>query len=180
MRKTLEESWRFLESMGHEMPRRPDGAPHLPDRMPNFDDDTPVNIAFFRTLWQDADLSNLTLPRMFLARSEFKRVNFRCSEFTESRMCWNDFIECDFSSADLRRCDMRSSNFRKCTFRGADLANADLRISLFEGCTFDGAVLTHAIADLPSAKAGLRLSLNELQRRSVKWAKSPGEVPPGG
>ena len=180
MPKTLEESWRALEAMGHEMPRLPDGTPHLPSRMPNFDDEEPVNIAFFRTMWEGADLSGFTLPRMYFARSGFEGVSFSEAELAESRMCWNDFIRCDFSNANLARCDMRASNFDGCVFRGADLSGADLRRSNFDACTFEGATMTGAIVHKRSAAEDLIPLLSKSQLEEIRWVTEQGEEPPGG
>jgi len=180
MRRSIEESWRILEAMGHKMPRLPDGTPHLPSRMPNLDDDSPVNIAFFRTVWKDADLSNLTLPRMFFGRSGFERVNFLGSEFAKSRMCWNDFIGCDFSESNLTHCDMRAVNFDACVFRGANLSGADLRRSSFNACIFEGAKLAGTIVHKRSAAGDLVPLLSKSQLREIRWVSDPGEEPPGG
>jgi len=180
MRKSLEESWRTLEAMGHEMPRLPDGTPHLPSRMPSFDDESPVNIAFFRTQWEGADLSRLTLPRMYFALSGFDRVNFAESEWAESRMCWNDFIRCDFSHANLSRCDMRASKFDGCVFRGADLSGCDLRRSNFDACIFEGAKMAGAIVHKRSASEDLIPLLSKEQLAEIQWVGEIGEAPPGG
>jgi len=180
MRKSLEETWLLLESMGHEMPRLPDGSPHLPSRMPNYDDGDAVSIAFFHTMWEDADLSNLTLPRRYFARSGFERINFRRSELAESRMCWNDFIRCDFSEADLRRCDLRAIRFDACVFRATDLSGADLRHSSFDACIFEDAKLAGAIAHKPSAADDLIPLLTRAQRSEIRWVADLGDEPPGG
>ena len=166
--------------MGHHMPRLADGTPHLPSDVPSFDDEEPVNIAFFRTVWEDADLSGLTLPRMYFARSGFQRVNFGASELTESRMCWNDFTRCDFSNANLARCDMRASNFDGCTFRGADLSGADLRRSNFDACIFEGATMAGAVVRIRSAAGGLIPLLSKSQLDEVRWVSEDAEEPPGG
>jgi len=167
-------------ALGHDMPRLPEGAPHLPPRRPGFDDDAPVNIAFFRTLWEDADLSGLTLPRMHFGRSAFERVSFSDMDLSESRMCWNDFTRCDFSHANLSRCDMRASNFDGCVFRGADLSGADLRKSNFDACTFEGAKMTGAIVHRGSAPHDLLPLLSKSQLDEIAWAPDEGEEPPGG
>ncbi len=180
MRKTLDQTWQYLESMGQEMPRLTDGAPHLPSRMPNFDDEDAVNATFFRSGWEGTDLSELTLPRTYFGRSSFQDVSFRGSELVESRMCWNDFIRCDFSEADLSRCDMRAVRFEACIFRGADLSGADLRRSSFDACILEGAKLAGAIAHRHSAAEDLVPLLTKAQREEVRWVMELGDEPPGG
>jgi uncharacterized protein YjbI with pentapeptide repeats len=180
LRKSLEETWRFLEAKGAALPRTADGAPHLPSRMPNIGDDSPVNIIFFRTGWQGSDLSHLTLPRMFFGRSSFEKVNFSATDLSDSRVCWNEFIECDFSGADLRGCDLRATDFRQCIFRDADLTGADLRRSPFEACIFEGAKLAGAIAHKRSAAEDLVPLLTKAQRAEIRWVHELGDEPPGG
>lgn len=183
MRKSVEQSWRVLEKMGHEMPRLRDGSPHLPSRMPGGDDereDEPVIIAFFRTLWADADLSGLTLPRMYFGRSGFERVTFGGSELGESRMCWNDFTRCDFSNTVLARCDMRACNFDACIFRGTDLSGADLRRSGFDACIFEDATMAGAIVHRASQSDDLMSLLSEKQIKEIRWVTDAGDEPPGG
>src|SRR5262245_2116933 len=124
MRKSLEETWRYLEAEGEDVPRRPDGRPFVPDRMPNHDDEE-LGFSYCRYRLEDADNSNLTLPRTFFGRSLFVRVSFANTDLSGSRMCWNDFNKCDFSGADLSDCDMRASHFLGCRFVGAVLRGAD-------------------------------------------------------
>lgn len=180
MRKSLEETWQFLEAKGADMPRTPDGEPHVAARMPSIDDDAPVNITFFRTGWRESDLSELTLPRMFFGRSSFERVNFGGTDLSDSRMCWNEFIGCDFSNADLRRCDMRATVFRECAFRDADLSGADVRRSSFEACIFEGAKFAGTIAHKRSAAEDLVPLLSKTQRAEIRWVHDLGDEPPGG
>jgi BTB/POZ domain-containing protein KCTD9 len=180
MRRTLEQSWAFLEAMGANMPRLPDGSPHVSTRMPSYDDASPTNITFFRTGWQDTDLSDLTLSRTYFARSKFERVSFMNTILFESRMCWNDFIDCDFSNADLRHCDMRASLFRGCMFRNADLSEADLRRSMFDACIFEGAKLKDSVGHKRSAAEDLVQLLTKSQRDEMRWFHDLGEQPSGG
>lgn len=180
MRKSLEDTWRVLESMGHEMPRMGDGTPHVASRMQNLDDAAPVNIAFFRTMWQQADLSNLTLARMFFGRSGFEGVKFRNTDLSQSRMCWNDFVRCDFTGADMRGCDLRAVNFDGCVFADANLSGADLRRSTFDACIFTGADLTGAIAHKRSAAEDLIPLLTKKQQSAMRWVSEDGPEPPGG
>ena len=55
MRKSIEETWRYLEARGETMPRDPSGRPIVPPAMPSCDDEEP-GFSFFRTRAEDADL----------------------------------------------------------------------------------------------------------------------------
>src|SRR6266478_3881575 len=81
-----------------------DECPPLPDRPPRHDDEK-LGVGFFRTRLADVALDGLTLPRNFFGRSEIRRVSFRGSDLSESTANWNDFIDVDFSSADLSCAD---------------------------------------------------------------------------
>src|SRR5262249_8870680 len=135
-RRTLEETWRHLRKEGVDLPRR---RPFVPDRMPSHDADPPFGVSFFKAPREGAACSGLTMPRTFFGRSTFARVSFRGSDLTESRMCWNDFVDCDFAVADLSGCDMRATRFKGCNFEGAVLRGADLRGLLWEDSVFTGA-----------------------------------------
>lgn len=123
----------------------------------------------------------LTLPRTYFARSSLERVDFRNTDLSGSRICWNDFDSCDFRCADLSGCDLRASTFTACFFSEADLRGADLRRSLFKGCDFEGADLTGAIIDDMSAEpSGFFGRLNDDQRSGVRMVDGPGPEPDGG
>jgi uncharacterized protein YjbI with pentapeptide repeats len=92
-------------------------------------------------------------------------------------MCWDDFIECDFSGADLTGCDMRASIFKDCKFRGARLCNADLRQSSFEGCDLTGAQM--AGAKITHAQWRVMIFSDD-QEKVIDWHHGDGEMPPGG
>ena len=148
MRKSLDETWRFLASAGETTPRRADGQPLVPDAMPSHNDPAGrIGFSYFKYRLEDADNGDLTLPRTFFGRSYFARVRFANTDLTESRMCWNTFDDCDFSRADLSGCDMRASIFRRCRFVGAVLRRADLRRATFEDCDFTGAELAGAVVE---------------------------------
>src|SRR5215471_21814060 len=120
--------------------------PPLPDHVPCADDKEPLGVSFFRTfVGEGDDLSGLFLPHTFFGRSEINDAAFRNTDFTESNLCWNDFIDVDFSDAVLAGSDMRASLFQRVKFVRTDLRGADLRHSTFEGCTFDGALMKGAI-----------------------------------
>ncbi|MEO8549666.1 MAG: pentapeptide repeat-containing protein [Kofleriaceae bacterium] len=74
----------------------------------------------------DEDLSNLTLPGTYFARSEISRTSFRNADLRHSTFCWNDFVDVDFRDACLADCDLRAATFERCRFDGADLRGATL------------------------------------------------------
>jgi uncharacterized protein YjbI with pentapeptide repeats len=101
-----------------------DDAPAtVPTRRPQYDDEK-LGIAFFRTQLAGADLSGLTLPGLFFGRSEITRCTFRNSDLRMSTMCWNDFVDVDFTDACLADCDLRATSFERSRFTNADLTRA--------------------------------------------------------
>src|SRR5262249_16828014 len=172
-RRPLEETWRHLRKEGVDLRR---GRPFVPDRMPSHDDDPPFGVSFFKESWEDADFSGLTMPRTFFGRSAFPPVSFRGSDLVESRMCWNDFVDCDFAGADLSGCDMRATRFKGCDFSAAVLRGADLRGLVWEDCVFTGADLTGAVSDDDSYTD----AFSDEQHESIVWHDDPGPEAPGG
>jgi len=178
VRKSLEDTWLYLQSEGEETPRRPNGLPFVPDAMPNIDD-TELGLTYHKYRLEDADNGRLTMPRTFFGRSWFARVNFAATDLSESRMCWNEFDECDFSGADLTRCDMRGSIFTDCKFVGANLRGADLRRSSFDGCDFADAAMTEAVA-ADDCSEGCVDDFVTPEQRAVMVHVDDGPEPPGG
>jgi uncharacterized protein YjbI with pentapeptide repeats len=179
VRKSLEDTWRFLESVYSGVPRNADGSPAVLDRLPSINDEEP-RLSFFRTGMEDADCSHLTMPRTFFGRSWLVRTTFADTDLSGSCMCWNDFDDCDFIGADLSGCDLRASIFRRCTFAGAILRGADLRRSTFDGCEFIGADLSGAVAEGTGSRARLHDLLSAAQVAAVSWVDDAGPEPPGG
>jgi uncharacterized protein YjbI with pentapeptide repeats len=164
-RRTFEESWKHLRRRGRAV---------LIDHHAGWDrEGDPVDITFFRTYWEDADLSNLTLPRRYINRTELQRVSFRNTDLSQSFMCWNDFVDCDFTDADLACCDMRASIFRECSFVRCKLTGADLRGSLFEGCGFTNADLRGAWLD-DDFPADLTVEQASLRAVACEWPEPRG------
>jgi BTB/POZ domain-containing protein KCTD9 len=151
--------------------------PRIPDCLPRYDDDETWGINFFRELVRERDLSNLTLPRTYFGRSQIEQVLFRNTDLTESNLCWNDFLDVDFSEAVLVRCDLRGSLFKRVSFVGANLQGAEIRLSSFNNCVFDGAIMDGAVASL-SQRAELPLS--KPQQISINWRDEDGPEPSGG
>jgi len=179
VRKSLEDTWRHLEAEGDEPPRHPDGRPLVPTQMPSYDDEV-LGLSYFRSGLEDADRSGLTMPRTYFGRSGFYRVRFTGTDLSESRMCWNDFEDCDFSGADLSGCDMRASVFKRCRFAGAVLRGADFRHSTFEDCDFAGAELSGAVAEDTDFQGCVQDYLSDEQQTVMSWAEDEGPEPPGG
>jgi uncharacterized protein YjbI with pentapeptide repeats len=123
------------------------------------------------------DLSGLTLPRTFFGRSEIKGASFRGTDLRESRLCWNDFIDVDFSETILSDADLRASLFERVSFAGTDLRSADLRRSTFTNCVFDRASMKGTIL---TRRLGKTLSLSGSQLSEINWTDDDGEEPVGG
>jgi uncharacterized protein YjbI with pentapeptide repeats len=159
-----------------------DSEPYMPPSIPNHDD-VKTGISFFRGFYENCNLDNLTLPRTYFGRSELRKISFRNTDLSESRMCWNDFIECDFTDANLKGSDLRNSIYKGCIFKNATLDNADLRHEHFENCNFSeaslkGAKLTKRWTLFSKAKS--KIDLSEEQRKEIDWQKEDGEEAPGG
>ena len=151
-------------------------APPIPQRKPRYDDDETLGVSFFRTRVV-GDLSDLTLPRTFFGRSEIKGASFRGTDLRESRLCWNDFIDVDFSETILSDADLRASLFERVSFAGTDLRFADLRRSTFTNCVFDRASMKGTIL---TRRLGKTLALSGSQLSEINWTDDDGEEPVGG
>ena len=173
-RFSYEDSCKLLQRLGYLDAGK---LPPVPDHRPEYGDEQPLGVNFFRTFVGEGDLENLTLPRTFFGRSEVGPVSFKNTDLSGSTLCWNDFNGVNFTDADLSGCDLRASHFSEIVFVRANLRNADLRQSSFEACEFTdadmrGAKLTHAQRReiLPSDR----------QLREIDWQESDGEEPFGG
>lgn len=151
-------------------------------RPPRHDDDD-FGPSIFRMLLEDVDLANLTVPGLYVGRSQLRRISFRDSDLHLSALNWSGLEECDFSGADLSGSDLRACRFVRCLFRGANLAQADLRGSTFEACAFDDAVMRGAVVHrrhrlLGLLKLGSSPRLSAVQRAGISWSADTTE--PGG
>jgi uncharacterized protein YjbI with pentapeptide repeats len=95
----------------------------------------------------------------------------------ESRLCWNDFIDVDFSETILSDADLRASLFERVSFAGTDLRFADLRRSTFTNCVFDRASMKGTIL---TRRLGKTLALSGSQLSEINWTDDDGEEPVGG
>lgn len=152
-------------------------APAMPDQKPQYDSE-PKGIEFFRCkVGDEMDLGHLTLSRTFVCRSELNGVSCFNSDFSESNMCWNDFIDVDFTHASLANCDLRASLFENTLFISANLSGADLRQSGFTDCDFTDAKMTSTVL---THEQGAMLELSEEQIIEIAWTEDAGEEPEGG
>jgi hypothetical protein len=161
------------------------------DRVPRHDDEV-LGPSIFRTLVEDVSLDGLSLPGLYVARSNVRRVSFTGSELRFAAFNWNGISDCNFEGADLAGADLRACVFERCLFRGANLAKADLRCSNFKGCRFDDANLEGALLYRPAGLLGLLPRvvmvpvlgfqadprLTPAQRDQVRWCRDAPK--PGG
>jgi uncharacterized protein YjbI with pentapeptide repeats len=156
----------------------PDEEPPMPDHVPQPEDEAPLGLSFFRTsVGEGADISNLSIPRTFIGRSEISNASFRNTDLSESNLRWNDFIEVDFTRATLARADLRASIYTHVNFTRTDLRGADMRCADFEECIFDGAIMDGAVL---TRKQGSRLTLSSVQKAAIDWRDEDGPEPSGG
>jgi uncharacterized protein YjbI with pentapeptide repeats len=173
-RLSYEESCRRLQKQYLDE----NSIPPIPDHLPQYDDEEPLGVSFFRTfVGEGEDLSNLTLPRTFFGRSEINNVIFQNTDLSESNLCWNDFTDVDFTNATLTSSDLRASNYERVKFIATDLTNADMRQSWFKDCDFEGACMAGTVL---TREQGKNLRLTEKQHAEVAWTDESGEEPGGG
>lgn len=173
-RLSYEDSCKLLQRLGY----LDDGAvPPMPDHRPQYDDEEPLGVSFFRTFVGEGDLENLTLHRTFFGRSEVGPLSFKNTDLSESTLCWNDFNGVQFTGADLSGSDLRASQFNEVGFIRANLRGTDLRRSSFDECDFTDADMQGAKL---TRKQGEELSLSDQQRKVIDWQDSDGDEPPGG
>jgi hypothetical protein len=126
-----------------------------------------AGLVFRDKTFEEVDFTDLCLPRTLFVRCRFAGVTFRNTDLRLSCLADGDWIDCDFSDADLVCCDLRGAELFGCRFANARLVGADLRGAKLTGCDFAGADLTGAHLDR-ALKATLPLS--DVQRdRMVDW-----------
>lgn len=179
-RISYEESYRRLQERGHFSEK---AVPPIRPQLPSIQDEAPLGISFFRTFVGEEepglaeDIANMTMPRTFFGRTEVRQVSFKNTDLSESCLCWNNFIQVDFTKALLSGSDMRASLYDHVLFVQADLSGADLRTSAFDACDFTDAVMKDVkLTD----EQGRLLNLSESQHREIDWQDEDGEEPDGG
>ena len=155
-----------------------DTIPPIPHHLPQYDDEEPFGVNFFRTFIDEGeDFSNLTLPRTFFGRSQINSISFQNTDLSESNLCWNAFTAVNFTDAILAHSDLRASDFVDVKFISADLTKSDLRISWFQRCDFSHALMNGTILTF---QQGETLDLTDKQRAEIAWTTDEGIEPDGG
>lgn len=150
--------------------------PPLPQQPPRHDDED-LGVEFYRTMLADSKIEHLTLPRTFFGRSEIRATSFQDTDLSESTANWNDFVDVDFSAADISRADFRACVFERVRFVGTLLVDVDFRCCSFKACDFTNANLAGAKL---TRQTGDSLQLSAEQRRAIDWQADDGEEPEGG
>lgn len=140
------------------------------EQRPRFDDADP-GPSLLRAHLENVDFLDLTLPGLYVGRSELRDVSFAGSDLHLSTVNWTDLTRCDLAGCDLAGSDLRGNTFEECSFGSADLSGADLRCSAFQDCDFAGARMEGAILTRDQATT---LSLSEGQRAAVAWTDEAG------
>lgn len=173
-RKSYRESCLLLQKIGQ---LDNDQFPEIPKHRPQYDDPGPLGVSFFRVLIENEILANLTLPRTYFGKSEFRNVSFSNTDLSESTLCWNDFIRVNFSDSDLSKSDLRASVYKSVKFDRANLSFADLRRSSFENCSFLETDFSGAIA---TRRLKTEIIISQKQIEQISWTDDEGEEPGGG
>jgi uncharacterized protein YjbI with pentapeptide repeats len=173
-RLSYEESCAVLQQIGYLQKGL---IPPRPNHRPQFDDEEPLGLNFFRTSVRDGNMVNMTLSRTYFGRSDVGPMSFKNTDLSESTLCWNDFKKVDFTDADLSKSDLRGSQFFQVVFLRTNLSDADLRRSTFEQCLFTDAKMTGAKLTQKQAKV---FTFSNKQREEINWQDSEGDEPNGG
>jgi uncharacterized protein YjbI with pentapeptide repeats len=171
MRRSYHESFTVLNEAVEIV-----GEPRPVVTRPPRADDLEFGPSIIRTLVEGADLSDLTLPGLYVGRSELRRVFLAGSDLRLSTFNWNDVSACSFYRCDLSGADLRACNFERCSFTQAELTQADMRHSTFRDCDFTGARLGGTLL-LPSQRALLLLSTE--QDAVIAWSDETAEPTAG-
>jgi uncharacterized protein YjbI with pentapeptide repeats len=148
---------------------------------PRHDDEEP-GPSIFRYIAEQEDLSDLTLPGLYIGRSSLIGISFARSNLRLSTFNWSDFTICDFSSCSLEGADLRGCVFRSCSFRDADMRGSDLRRTALRECDFTGAQMYGARLSRVGwlrRVFGRGARLSGEQRKEVVWCDK-GPAPRGG
>jgi hypothetical protein len=154
----------------------------VPQRMPLPDDEIPDGVEFFRTKLGGENghrelLENLTIPGMFICRSELSHLSMKNTDLSGSFICWNDIVDVNFEDSDLQSCDFRCNLIKTVSFKRANLSHADLRHCTIEDCDFSGALMK--ACKIPTRIfPSLRLSVE--QRADATVSDDEGPEAPGG
>jgi hypothetical protein len=173
-RRTWRQSWQIVRKRGVKLPGKGGHTPDVCDRPERGQEDF-TGLVFREKAFEEADFTDLRLPRTLFLRCRFAGVSFHNTELRLSCLADGDWIDCDFTDADLACADLRGAELFGCRFVEARLVGTDLREAKLTACDFAGADLTGAKFDR-ALKATLPLS--DVQRdRMVDWYDPADEGP---
>ena len=178
MRKSYRESFEFLAQIVELM-----GQPRPDISRPPRHDDEELGPSLFRSLVDGVEVSELTLPGVFIGRSQLTSCSFTDSDLHWATFNWSDFLRCEFTACDLSGSDLRACKFEGCSFRDVNLSGVDLRGSSFDGCDFEGARCDGLVLYRRGGLLGLgveetEVPLSKEQRGRVSWTSE--YIPPAG
>ncbi|MFF5818078.1 ion channel [Lysinibacillus capsici] len=91
------------------------------------------------------DKSNLTINQ-----STFSQMGFKKSQFKNSNLSHNIFMDCYFKDARMEQVSLVGSKFINCTFDNITLISCDFRYATFENCYIDFKDMLPNLPNLPS------------------------------
>jgi len=130
-----------------------------------------------RSVEEKKTLDRVCLPQVCILRSTFREVSFQHAECAGIAANWDEFFDCDFTGADLRKADFRASCFVRCRFDHANLESAELRSAAFRACSFADANMTNAVVKYVQSYF---IGVPHDTRKRLKRVWRPATPPPGG
>src|SRR5215472_9717076 len=170
MRLSYDESFTLLKERVDVM-----GDPQPVVVRPPRHDEEKMGPTIFRIFVEDVSMEELTVPGLYVGRSEIANVSFQRTDLHFSTFNWTDILDCDFSESDLSGADLRACRFERCNFKNSNLSGADLRGSSFEACSFEDAIMRGAKLRSTDEQ---QLQLTPAQRAEAIWSHEAPE--PGG
>lgn len=90
----------------------------------------------------DVDIYQSLLTGTLIRDSVFTRVKFNRSDLDGLRAERSTFIECDFSTCDIRSSAFTHCKFHSCDFNTSFIDDCEFQVSEFDNCSFQDSSLT--------------------------------------
>lgn len=112
--------------------------------------------ALIRTEIVDSRLSGVNLTYSIISNVLMKSTPCRFTNFSEARISFVEFVNCDMTSCSMDKCRIKHTDFVKCDLTGTDftrtsLGGIDLRSNNINGIIFLGGELDGATVDTAQA-----------------------------